>query len=326
MTWLVWRQHRWDGTSALAIVVIVGAGILALTVLSSNLLSEIANACSMGSPNCGALRIDYDASFGRYQTFIFAIGVVLPALVGVFVGAPLVSREFEQGTHLLVWSQGTTRRRWFLSSVALVASAALAGAGLMAITYVVWLTPQQPVTNSWYQFDAGPVMTGYALFSLALGVALGALIQRSLPAMAATLVAFVAVRVPIALFVRPNFLPPLTWEVGKTLGTDSAWFIGPQQHVDLAGDQVSDVRFADAVGQCSGTYDPGAQIAGTQGPKPTGGGTFLADCLREHGIRVIQLYQPESRFWLFQAVEATIFLALAVLLLAIAYRLVMRSK
>jgi hypothetical protein len=37
-------------------------------------------------------------------------------------------------------------------------------------------------------------------------------------------------------------------------------------------------------------------------------------------------YQPASRFWLFQGVEAAIFVLLAAGLLALAYRLVLRIR
>jgi hypothetical protein len=46
---------------------------------------------------------------------------VLPALAGLFVGAPLLARELEQGTHRFAWTQGVTRRRWLLSKTALLA-------------------------------------------------------------------------------------------------------------------------------------------------------------------------------------------------------------
>ena len=38
--------------------------------------------------------------------------IALPAFVGMFWGAPLISREFETGTQALVWQQSVPRRRW----------------------------------------------------------------------------------------------------------------------------------------------------------------------------------------------------------------------
>ena len=324
MTWLVWRQHRWDIVSALAILVAVGGAILLVTTLSSNLLSEIERACSSGAADCTNLRITYEARYGHFQTPLLAAGVTLPALIGLFIGAPLVARDLEQDTHLLVWTQGTTRRRWFIVMVALLAVGTVLEMSLLASAFAIWLAAEQPITNSWYQFDVGPVIVAYSIFAFALGIAMGSAIQRVLPAMAATLVGFIAVRVAIAVFARPTFLPPLIWEVGRTGTDDNAWLIGTQQHVDLAGHAVSDTQFTDAVAQCS-PAGPSLTPPGI-GPKPTGGGTFLADCLRDHGIVVIQSYQPGSRFWVFQGIEAAIFLALAIVLLAVAYWLVMRSS
>ena len=49
--------------------------------------------------------------------------VFLPALIGVFVGAPLLARELEHGTYRFAWTQGVTRRRWLLSKTLLLALA-----------------------------------------------------------------------------------------------------------------------------------------------------------------------------------------------------------
>lgn len=49
------------------------------------------------------------------------------------------------------------------------------------------------------------------------------------------------------------------------------------------------------------------------------------DYLKEHSVVMPQQCQPESRFWLFQGIEAAIFLVLAALLVAVAYSIVMRA-
>ena len=49
---------------------------------------------------------------------------------------------------------------------------------------------------------------GYAAFAFALGVAAGALIRRTVPAMAVTLAIFAALQVALPLWVRPNLAPP----------------------------------------------------------------------------------------------------------------------
>ena len=50
---------------------------------------------------------------------------VVPAVIGVFWGAPLVARELETGTHRLAWNQSVTRTRWLAAKlgVAVLATA-----------------------------------------------------------------------------------------------------------------------------------------------------------------------------------------------------------
>jgi hypothetical protein len=54
--------------------------------------------------------------------------------------------------------------------------------------------------------DITPV--AYAAFGFALGVAAGLLIRRTVPAMAVTLVIFVAVQIGWAVAIRPHLIPP----------------------------------------------------------------------------------------------------------------------
>jgi hypothetical protein len=132
--------------------------MLVLVALSANLLAEISRVCATQSPDCGTLSMNYSGSFGATQTFLNLAGIVVPAVIGVFVGAPLVAREFELGTHLMVWAQGITRRRWFISKVLLIAAGTLLGTACLGAIYQVWLAPQEPVINLWYSFDVEPLV------------------------------------------------------------------------------------------------------------------------------------------------------------------------
>lgn len=318
MNWLVWRQHRWDAASAFGVLVVLGGGMLILTIGSASLLAEISRACASIPPSaqCQGLQQTYSSSYGAFQTFVVAAGMVIPAVIGVFVGAPLVAREFELGTHLVVWAQGITRRRWFVSKVLLLAVATLAATGVLGVIFEIWLSPQSSTTDIWYSFEVAPlVLVAYSLFALMLGIALGTIIQRTVPAMATTLVIFTAIRIAIAQFVRPIYLPPLLWNVGRNIpGNDSFLFVGTQKHVDLAGHAVSDARWNLAVQECSNPA-----ISGKTSGSP------LHDCLLSHGVVAVQQYQPDSRFWLFQGVEAAIFIGLGMLLAGVAYRFILRK-
>jgi ABC-type transport system involved in multi-copper enzyme maturation permease subunit len=250
--------------------------------------------------------------------WVVIVGTVLPALAGVFVGAPLVAREIESGTHLVAWSQSVTRRRWFLARVGLVAAGAAAGAALLAAIAQGWFAMQRGAGGSgfgipsiWVGFEIGPAMViAYTLFAIALGVAMGAAIRRTVPAMAAALAGFIVVRVCVAGLARPIYLTPLTDRTNIDTAPDqiftssSGWQFGPMSFVNAAGHPV---------------VAPGQSFCYSISPPVTPG------CL-QGPIYILQSYQPASRFWLFQGIEAAIFLVLALALFALAYRLVMRIR
>jgi hypothetical protein len=58
----------------------------------------------------------------------------VPALIGVFVGGPLLARELETGTSRFAWTQGCGRLRWTISK--LLPLAALVTAGAIAVSLV----------------------------------------------------------------------------------------------------------------------------------------------------------------------------------------------
>jgi len=74
----------------------------------------------------------------------------------------------------------------------------MALAGFLGLMLTWWASPIDTVNMNRFApgvFDQrGMVAIGYAAFAFALGVTAGVLIRRTLPAMATTLVAFVAAR------------------------------------------------------------------------------------------------------------------------------------
>ncbi len=126
--------------------------------------------------------------------------MALPALLGMFWGAPLIARELESGTYRLAWTQGVTRSRWVLTKLAVVGGASMVAAGLMSWMLTWWASPCRHAQRQSFRFvifDSSYIAPiGYAAFAFALGVAAGVLWRRTVPAMATTLVVFIAVRVP----------------------------------------------------------------------------------------------------------------------------------
>ena len=137
-----------------------------------------------------------------------------PALIGIFWGAPLIAAELERGTHYLAWNQSVTRTRWLAVKLAIVGLASVLTAGLLSLLVTWWASPLDTISGSRFgtqTFDARNIAPlGYAAFAFALGVTLGLLIRRTLPAMAATLAIFIAVQVLVTAEIRPNLLPSTT--------------------------------------------------------------------------------------------------------------------
>jgi ABC-type transport system involved in multi-copper enzyme maturation permease subunit len=150
----------------------------------------------------------------------------LPLLLGAFIGAPLVSRELEQGTYLLAWTQGVSRHGWLLAKMAMLLG--LSGLGFAGVAGLMawWSVPIDPVVGPWLTFEVcGLVPFAYAFFALALGVAAGAIVRQVVAAMFATGAIFVAVRLAVAQ-LRPYFLPPLSAQATAAAGpTSQLWTV-----------------------------------------------------------------------------------------------------
>jgi hypothetical protein len=303
MIWLTWRQHRQQAL----------AGALTLTLLGAFLLltgRQMATAYH-GSGLAACLAAHHDCSDltsafeGRFAT-LRALGgylVVLPGLVGLFWGAPLVARELEHHTHRLVWTQTITRRRWITAKLALVLAGTLLLAVPLAWLVSWWLGPLNHSTGTRFApgiFDLqGIVPVAYTLFALALGVAAGTILGRTLPAMAATLVGFLAVRLPVAGLARAHYRTPVTTSspgihLGGQQGS-SDWLLASTA-VDRAGHHLS------------------IQDVQTRCPQL---GRAAQACLRALDPHTLLTYQPASRFWLFQGIEAALYTTLAATLLGL---------
>src|SRR5437016_1192461 len=120
--------------AALTIVTVV----LVLTGLDLAHLYDTTVAICAAHHDCSAATTNFTAADGPLQVFSDLLLLVIPLVIGMFWGAPLISREFEAGTFRLAWTQGVTRTRWLAVKLGLGAVASAAIAGLPCLIVGLW--------------------------------------------------------------------------------------------------------------------------------------------------------------------------------------------
>ena len=192
--------------------------------LASMYAADGLDSCHGSSCLSPAVYFSASLTTGPYGVlFLLSTGIILlaPAVIGLFWGAPLIARELETGTAALAWNQSVTRTRWLAVKLAIGGLTAMAVTEALCLMQTWWAAPiSQAVADgsgagvaqsrfSQLNFAShGVTPIGYAAFAFALGVTAGALIRRTIPAMALTLAIFAALQVAMPLWVRPNLAPP----------------------------------------------------------------------------------------------------------------------
>jgi hypothetical protein len=252
----------------------------------------------------------------------------------------LLAREFESGTFRFAWTQQVDRTRWLLAKLLALAAVVIVICLAVGALALWWLQPFNGVGDSsrWQiaEFDLTPVvLVGWGLLAFAAGVLAGALLKRTVAAMAVTAVAVVAA---IGLF----------W---TKLGT---WLFTVAPHAAIPT-PLSNLIF-------TGSPTPHAiNMVATRTSGPAAGGWLVSgwfthaghimttpayqhmlNILEGNGIRAgiadpgrwlaahqdvaWVTYQPGSRFWEFQAVTGAILLLLALALAATAIAAIRRRS
>src|SRR5258708_6255591 len=245
MIWVTWRQHRTESFILLGVLVLSSIFLLVtgLTMANTFQQSGLSNCLANNKDTrallaiCGSLGSAFLNQYGPLFPFAAAL-LILPILLGAMVGAPLVARECEQHTNLLVWMQSITRTRWLTVKVALV-----------LLTW--WSRPFSQLNGSFNQvaFDfSGPVLIAATMLALALGIFVGTLTRRTVFAIFLTLALILAIRLPVELGLRPNYEPQITvnWPLAQsdnppiTLGRQD-WNLG-QGFIDAHGNKTNTIN------------------------------------------------------------------------------------
>ena len=322
MIWFTWRQFRAQAMVVAGLLVVIAvvlliSGLSLASAFNSAGLNSCHFACSTDASNfLNTLRGSV------YQTLFYGgIGVMYaaPALVGLFWGAPLIARELETGTYRLAWNQSVGRSRWTLAKLAVGGLAAVALVGLLSLMITWWSSPiysagayggsglvgnrMEPVVFA----VRGIAPLGYAAFAFTLGVTLGVLLRRTIPAMALTLLLFVAVQFVMPTLVRPHLLPPdhATAPLNPAR-LDTLMISSPSAQMTLV--QSANVPggwvLSNQTVTPAGHLFTGPATQACIGPSSSACDNWIAS---KH-LHQLVTYQPASRFWPLQWAELGIYL------------------
>ncbi|WP_322755953.1 ABC transporter permease subunit [Frankia sp. Cas3] len=322
MIWTAWRQFR---TQAVIGAIAFALAAVCLVLLAADIRTHYNALMDCLAKGCGA-----DTVHGfkdRYNAIIQVTDLLLiavPAVLGVFWGAPLISTELTAGTHRLAWNQSVTRSRWLAVKLAVVGLAAVAFTGVLGLLLTWAASPYDKIEANPFSstvFGARDIVPfAAAAFTFALGAAAGIVLRRPVTAMGVTLVLFLGVQFVIPSVLRPNYLPAhhtvvqldarsLSNAKGIKTTKDSvaisgvaipgAWVISSTEAVDSAGMPPS----PDVVTQCFKAREFSDTI----------------ECFAKHNLHVTTAYQPPSRYWPFQWIETAINATAATLLVGLCF-------
>ena len=320
LAWVVWRRYRTTLT-AIAVVLVVLSAYLVVTGLRMRSAYHAVQTCRPA--HSSACQFQWQSFHNTYTSagLLVSLFLLLPGIIGGFVGAPLLARELETGTVRYAWTQGVGRMRW---AVALILPAGIGVSVIMSCFGALISWHNQPLVDAGIDqrlhpssFSVtGPAAAAWTLAAFALGVLAGILWRRVLPALGTAFAVWFGLAYLAATHLRPHYRSPLTTTSQQfspsDLTVDQWWTKG--------GAKVSDAQINQVL-QTIGVQQHGS---GNFSVQVGGGGVDPVQYLLSHGYTQVTSYQPDSRFWTFQWIEFGWLTLLAVILLATAFWLLRR--
>ncbi len=244
MLWVTWRQHRGLLITVSVVFCAAVAGLL-ITGLRIHHDYALLTACRpAASPACQGLSNFFNSTDWHQGLYAHVAVQAAPVLVAMFAGPPVVARELEARTFRFAWTQGIGRARWTVAKIALLGSLltilAFVISQLLTWFYEPFLRTQGQTALTPTVFDtSGLSYAAWTLLAFSLGAFLGALLRRTLAAMAATLGGYVGLAAATWFYLRDHypvktFWPMQLFEAGWLLALSAAPSPGPQSRSSAA--------------------------------------------------------------------------------------------
>ena len=277
MTWVAWRQQRLQILLSLGIIVLLAAVMTFVRFDAQSITDEKL----------------VDERYGTYINYLRLVLLALPVLVGMFAGAPLFGREIEHGTHVFGLTQSIGRTRWWATKITVAGLPVVVGMTLLGLLNAWSSVPLQAVmhggrlTTPTFEIQ-GLTLGAYTALAFTLSATFGLLARNTLAAMVITVIAYIPAISVVGNGLRPSYATPITSTDDKM--PRGSWTV-ESSYVDAAGNKVP---FS-----------------------PAGCDTTISECMRAQGVTRQVGFQPDDRFWSFQAIEAGLFVALAALVVGV---------
>jgi hypothetical protein len=337
MIWMTWRQFR---TPALATTALLLALLTALALTWADVTELATNTGFTGCrgdacATAGETFLDALRQLWAGDIHIAAIAglYLLPALVGIFWGAPLVARELETGTYRMVFSQSVSRSRWLLVKLAVGGGAAALGAGLLSLTLTTWAQPIDAASadrmNPLVFAARGVLPIGYAVLAFVAGVTTGLLLRRTLAAMAVTLLLITGVQIASPFLVRPWLAQPVTAITPLELDGHYGLSMSPatgEMTLHLEPEQRGDWVVSNTVVTATGVEFHGPADTTQCGPEAPRDRETCPVWLEKQNLSQKMTYVPGEAFWRLQWREFGVLMAVAAVLTGFCLRWIRRRS
>ncbi len=324
LAWVTLRQRRGLFIGLGVLLGLFAVYLVVMAVIQDNAYAAVAACHPAAAARCHALRqafvSDYwggDSSVlqsGGAQT-VSSLMFAVPVLLGAFAGAPLLARELESGTFRFAWTQGAGRTRWAVSTLVVPAVVVTAATGAFTGIFYWYFRPFLALGQVSEMLPLAFALLGVAfaawtLLAYSLAAFLGAVFRRTVPAMAVTLVLYVALAMATATAIRPHYATPVTVPAAAA-DNSGGWVISDYVKAPNGQGLSQDDLYA---------YFRHLPASVQNSSSPDAFTTWLT----KHGYTSWTALQPNSRFWEFQLTEGAWLLALSAALIGATVWLVRR--
>lgn len=194
---LLWRMHRWEAVFFIggALLLSTALAIVAWQIAASRdtMLACYEQSFETLSAECRSA-IEWGNTLGGAVGLLVAVTTVTPFAAGIFLGAPLLSREIEHRTAPIAWSLSPSRSGWLLWRTVPVLLALVIVLLVLGQASAFVLDTVEEVDLGFRQYGMfGPILAARGLAIFGLGVLVGLVLGRVLPALLVTALATVAI-------------------------------------------------------------------------------------------------------------------------------------